>query len=298
MEMHEIRYFLAACETLNFHRAAAHCHVTQPALTRAIQKLEAELGGLLFHRENNQVQLTEFGRMMRPHLQEVLRTRNAEQVARSFLKLEACTLDTGSDVHDRTVAVRRLPQRVSGAPSGYRDQHRGKHTAPPERTPAHGSLDMALMAQPDPFDQRLLVEPVYHERFGLAFPAGHAFEQRNTLHVTDVCGETYLSRINCEYRDHLAELCREYGVGFRRGFRSEREDWIMAMVAAGMGICFLPEYSAAHPGIRHRLVADPQVVREVSLVSVTGRTLSPAASSLVAAMRNYDWANGATTTPR
>ncbi|MEP9386168.1 LysR family transcriptional regulator [Mesorhizobium sp. KR9-304] len=43
--MHEVRYFLAACETLNFRKAAAQCHVTQPALTRAIQKLEAELGG-------------------------------------------------------------------------------------------------------------------------------------------------------------------------------------------------------------------------------------------------------------
>jgi hypothetical protein len=43
---------------------------------------------------------------------------------------------------------------------------------------------------------------------GLAFSAGHALEQRNTLHVTDVRGETYLSRINCEYRDYLAELCR------------------------------------------------------------------------------------------
>ena len=65
--------------------------------------------------------------------------------------------------------------------------------------------------------------------------------------------ETYLSRVNCEYRDYLIELCAEFGVGFQRGFRSEREDWIMTMVAAGMGICFLPEYSAIHPGIRHRL---------------------------------------------
>ena len=39
--MTEIRYFLAVSETLNFHRAAERCHVTQPAL----QKLEAELGG-------------------------------------------------------------------------------------------------------------------------------------------------------------------------------------------------------------------------------------------------------------
>ena len=46
MEMHQIRYFLAVCENLNFTRAAEQCHVTQPALTRAIQKLEDELGGL------------------------------------------------------------------------------------------------------------------------------------------------------------------------------------------------------------------------------------------------------------
>ena len=45
MEMHQIRYFLAVCETRNFTRAAAACSVTQPALTRAIQKLEAEMGG-------------------------------------------------------------------------------------------------------------------------------------------------------------------------------------------------------------------------------------------------------------
>jgi DNA-binding transcriptional LysR family regulator len=155
-----------------------------------------------------------------------------------------------------------------------------------------GALDIAVMAQPDPFDPRLSVEPIYRERFGLAFPAGHAFEERNTLHVGDVRGETYLSRINCEYRDHLAELCRRHGVQIRRGFRSEREDWIMAMVAAGMGICFLPEYSATHPGVRHRVVADPQVVRDVSLISVVGRSLSPAAESFMAAVRDYDWGSG------
>ncbi len=63
MEMHEIRYFLAACQTLNFHRASEDVHVTQPALTRAVQKLEAELGGHLFHRERGHVQLTDFGRL-------------------------------------------------------------------------------------------------------------------------------------------------------------------------------------------------------------------------------------------
>ena len=40
MEMHQVRYFLSVCETLNFTRAAKACDVAQPSLTRAIQKLE------------------------------------------------------------------------------------------------------------------------------------------------------------------------------------------------------------------------------------------------------------------
>ena len=48
MEMPQPRYLLAACETLNFTRAAARCRVSRPPLMRAVKDLEGELGGLLF----------------------------------------------------------------------------------------------------------------------------------------------------------------------------------------------------------------------------------------------------------
>lgn len=290
MEMHEVRYFLAACETMNFHRAAVACNVTQPALTRAIKKLETELGGPLFHRDHSGAQLTDFGRLMRPHLEEVVgRTQNARQVARSFLKLEAAPLTLG-------VMCTIGPLRFVGFLNAFRERNAGIEVSMVESVPSRltelllgGHLDVALMAQPTAFDQRLNAEPIYRERFGLAFPAGHRLESQNAVHVTDVRGETYLSRINCEYRDYLAEMCRERGVDIKRGFRSEREDWILMMVAAGMGICFLPEYSATHPGIRHRLVDSPAVSRDVSLVTVTGRSISTAVQTFIDAVRNYDW---------
>ena len=54
------------------------------------------------------------------------------------------------------------------------------------------------------------------------------------------------------------------------------------MVAAGFGVCFLPEYSPTIPGVRTQLMSDPEVVREVSLVSMSGRRFSPAVRTLSA----------------
>jgi DNA-binding transcriptional LysR family regulator len=54
MEMHQVRYFLAAVAELNFTKAAEKCNVSQSSLTRAIKQLEGELGGDLFRRERPQ----------------------------------------------------------------------------------------------------------------------------------------------------------------------------------------------------------------------------------------------------
>jgi DNA-binding transcriptional LysR family regulator len=53
LQLYQVRYFLALARTLNFTRAAEQCNVTQPALTKAVQKLEQELGGALIHRRTS-----------------------------------------------------------------------------------------------------------------------------------------------------------------------------------------------------------------------------------------------------
>ena len=96
MEFHQIRYFLATADNLNFTRAAEECHVSQPALTRAIQKLEGELGGDLFIRDGRAVSLSPLGRVMREHCQRIQETQAmARAVARSFLDEGAVELNVG-----------------------------------------------------------------------------------------------------------------------------------------------------------------------------------------------------------
>src|SRR3974390_732865 len=96
MEMHQIRYFLALCDELNFTRAAHRCHVTQPSLTRAIRMLEEELGGPLFHRERANTHLSELGRTVKPYLEQVYREADkAKRQAQDFVRLKQTPLRLG-----------------------------------------------------------------------------------------------------------------------------------------------------------------------------------------------------------
>ena len=63
------------------------------------------------------------------------------------------------------------------------------------------------------------------------------------------------------------------------------------MVAAGFGVCFLPEFSSTIPGPRIQPVSDPEIVREVLLVSMSGRRFSPAVLTFVRAVRAHDWSS-------
>ena len=274
MEMHQVRYFLAVADTLNFTRAAEQCHVSQPALTRAIQQLEEELGGLLLRRERKLTHLTDFGRLIEPHLRQLFADAEAaKSTARKFFSLQQAQIRLG-------VMCTIGPARFMGFLAGFRTANPGCELTLVEGVPSGlsrmlmaGELDLAVMAQPEPFSERLDVLPLYRERFGIAFPTGHRLETQNRVRITDVAEETYLRRINCEYRDYLADRLGEHGLAVRVGFQSEREDWIQMMVAAGFGVCFLPEFSPTIPGLRLQPVSDPEVSREVSLVSMSGRRL-------------------------
>jgi DNA-binding transcriptional LysR family regulator len=303
MEMHQVRYFLAVADTLNFTRAAELSNVSQPALTRAIQQLEDELGGLRRRRERKLTHLTDFGRLIEPHLRQLLADAEAAKTtAKRFLSWQQAQIWLGIMC---TVGPARFMSFLASlwlAAVARNSANPGCEFTLVEGVPARlsdlllrGELDLAVMAQPEPFNERLDVLPLYGERFCIAFTTGHRLEQQNHVEIADVAGEPYLRRINCEYRDYLAEQLRGLGLAVRVGFQSEREDWIQMMVAAGFGVCSLPEFSPTIPGVRTRPVSDPEVIREFSLVSMSGRRFSPAVMTVIRAIRSHDWSRGGIT---
>jgi LysR family transcriptional regulator, hydrogen peroxide-inducible genes activator len=290
MELHEIRYFLALSQTLNFTKAAEACHVSQPALTRAIRKMEDELGGLLFSRERNNTHMTELGRLIEPHLAEVVaQTGDVKRTAARFLKLEKANLALG-------VMCTIAPVQFVSFLGRFRADNPGVEVTLLEQVPERlcnllvsGELDVALMARPGGFSAPLKASELYSERFVIACAAGHRLAMKNEVPIAELDGEFYLSRINCEFYDVLDDLCRNQGVNLIKSYQSEREDWILTMVAAGLGVCFLPEYTAIFPGVVGCPVVSPSVERSVCLVTVAGRRPSSPVRAFIHAVRRYPW---------
>jgi LysR family hydrogen peroxide-inducible transcriptional activator len=291
MDIHHVRYFLAVCETRNFTRAAEKCHVTQPALSRAIQQLEDEIGGLLFRRERNLTHLTDLGLLLQPRFETILTgLSEVKSEASKFLCMEDAALKLG-------VMCTIGPRRFTGLLADFNLKYPGVQLQLVEGVPSKlaamleaGEIDVALMANaegsPERFDWSLL----YRERFLLAFPAGHPLLKHNAVPIGALDGQNYLRRLNCEYREYLSEVCALKGVQLSIAYASEKEDWIQNMVAGGLGICFIPEFSAIVPGLMVRPVIDPEVWREICLVTVAGRRFSPAVAAFVRTIKSYNWA--------
>lgn len=290
MEMHQVRYFLAAANTLSFTRAAELCRVSQPALTVAIRRLEAQLRSPLFHREGRRVALTEFGRRMLPHLARILeQAEAAEGIAKNYRLLDQVPIRVG-------VMSTIGPGRLAGLLSAFGRECPGVDTVVHDDTPealaaqlTADELDLAIVNALDGLGEDFRAEPLYRERYMVLLPPGHRLEERNAITLRDLSGEAYVDRLSCEMREMVTTLCSDGGVKLYARFRSKREDWIQAMVMANIGFAFVPEYSVTHPDGIVRPLADPALERTISLVTMPGRRHSPAVAAFVRVTRAHRW---------
>ncbi len=282
MEMHQVRYFLALGETLNFTRAAERCNVTQPSLTRAIKLLEEELGGPLFNRERNQTHLTELGRLMAPHLREVFdQARSARARAASFLALRSAKLKLGVA---RGVTLSVLEDTV----------HRFVATYPATELVVHddrqdqlrealrrGDFEIVLLPhQPHDLDDLhhypLRKEPVFaimtatHELAGLPEVPVEALARAGLI-----CGD------GCPFWGIVERSLAEHGLEVAPRAIVTRIEWLLELVEAGVGVGVCASCPQLPPGLVGRPVAGAGLSREISLTTKRGRLYSPPVKAFI-----------------
>jgi LysR family hydrogen peroxide-inducible transcriptional activator len=291
MELFQVRYFLTLARTLNFTRAAEASNISQPALTRAIQRLEEELGGPLLLRERNLTQLTALGRAMLPYLEGAdAAAGSAAAQAAAFRRRDYEPLRLGLDatLSARILgpALHALQERMPGFAFSLAEAT----SADLQERMMAGELDSAVLVDPAKPPERLDCWRLFSDRYAVLCPEGHPLAALQEIPTQALAGQNLLARgQGSDFEQLLERLCATAGIAAKPRHRCASEDQLRQMVAAGLGMALCAGHGAAGLGIVVRPLADPAARCDIVLAAVAGRQHSPALAAFLKLMRARDW---------
>jgi len=292
MELYQIRYFLAVADTLNFTRASERSFVSQPALTKAIQRLEETIGGRLFDRTKNSVQLSELGQAMLPNFRQIYDSANhAREQARRLTRDRHDVVRVGVmctiDFHQVLPGFVESQQGRSEIALSFREGNLEALTDALDQ----GEVDVGIMCSPYEIPKRFAATPLFREDYVVAIGDDHRFRGRTSIEIGELDRERYCERVMCEFSAYIERLLRMRGVGLEVVQQSSREDWIQALVRANFGIAFMPVSIAQAAQLEYVRTADVPIVREVNVLVQAERPASAAQQAVIDSLLAHDWAH-------
>jgi DNA-binding transcriptional LysR family regulator len=287
--MHHIRYFLAVGETLNLTKAAERCHVTQPALTRAIKALENELGGELLRRERALSHLTELGQRMLPMLRDCYETAlAAKMMAASIRKREIAPLTVAIS---HTVSLGRfgpLLRELSRALPGLQLTLRrgsGREVAEWLRS---GTAELVIAGPHDENWPRVDTIRLFDEPLVLAVSSTHRLANTDEIEFRDLSSEAFLINEGCELVEELKACLKANGINNTHQVATQED--LLTLLKADLGIAIIPLGAVETNEVCRIELKKLNLARSVSVYSVAGRHRTVAYATLFNMLRAADWA--------
>ena len=259
MDLNKLRYFLVVAETEHVTQAANMLGISQPALTRAIHRLEEELGVTLIAGEGRNIRLTEEGLFLKQHAAQAMRTLDeAEDAVKIFSTqwqqtIEVCIESASAVVVDAIARYSRehpevaftvsqdeearssdiVIKTVSNITSTYASCH--KEGSGVDETNAAVAKAKGMM---DRTRER------FTERIGIAVPISLRSSLPEIPSLTDLREAHFICLAGRRgFRRQCDLLCKHYGFAPYLAFESDNPSVVRKMIALGLGVGFWPEYS-------------------------------------------------------
>jgi DNA-binding transcriptional LysR family regulator len=289
MELHQVRYFLAVASTRNFTRAAEVCNVTQPALTKGVQKLEQELGGQLVYRERQLTHLTDLGKAVLPMLELALASTEAvRHLAHEFQQKEVAPLTIGLAPSISASLVLEPIAEVRKFVPGLCVELREEPTSRLVELLLEGEVNVAFVGDLDDAPERIDNWALFAERYVALLAPSHQLADLPVIGIEALREATILDRSNCDVAAKFHRRCFPDAPP-HHNYRSCRDLHLQHLVAAGFGIVLAPEHMPRLPSLKALPIEGDPVWREVRLLTVQGRRYSPALDAFVKVARLRDW---------
>jgi LysR family transcriptional regulator, transcription activator of glutamate synthase operon len=288
MNTDELRWFAALAERQNMTATARELHISQPALSRAVARLETAVGVPLFDRRGRVLALNHHGRRYLEHVRRALEELDAGAAAVA----EVADAERGElrlwFLH--TLGSWLVPALVGA----YREEHPKVRFRLAQRGApallagfAAGDADLVLMG-PRPAARRLAWQRLVTEPLLLAVPPRHRLAGRSRIRLEEVADEPMVAmRPGNALRTLTDGLCRAAGFEPRIAFEGDEVATLRGLVAAGLGVAVVPPPRVAAEAVvtatPHLRIRDDGAERDLGLVWDAERQETP----VVAAFRAF-----------
>jgi DNA-binding transcriptional LysR family regulator len=283
------------CEVVkrgSFSAAAESLSYTQSAVSQAIARLEAETGAPLVLRGRRGVTPTPAGAALVSHAELIFeQVRVAETAIAAVLGVRAGRLRVGSFPSGGATL---MPPAVARFRRSHPDVALTLEDGEPEEIVPRlhaGDLDLALLYEfpgARAGSRRLGVGlrsvKLLEDPMRVALPAEHPLAAASELRLTDLRDEQWVqtsARSPCAR--HVVATCLQAGFEPAVAFESDDFDTVQGLVAAGVGVAVIPRLALnrVHPGVAVRELATGEPIRQVTVATVTGGGVAPAARSMI-----------------
>jgi DNA-binding transcriptional LysR family regulator len=282
--LNDLQAFRAVAELGNFRKAADKLHVSQPAFSRRIEKLEEALGVQLLERTTRRVSLTSVGREFDRKVQQLL-----DDLDHTLLGIRGVAATRMGEV---TIAC--VPSTVyyyvSQVISRYHEQYPKIRVKVFDAsandvltTVSRGEADFGLnfvgAQEPD-----IQFKPLMEERFVAACRRDHPLAKKRRVTWAELGKYDYISVSKMSGNRLLLDQALSGVAGQPRSiYETQHVTTMLGLVEAGLGVAAVPSIAmpaADHPLLVSVPLSDPVVTRKIGLIQRKGRTLSPAAQQL------------------
>ena len=284
-ELLDMRVFVAIAEGRSFLRAAEQLHLSQPAISRRVQKLEATVGTPLLERTSRTVRLTPAGQEILPLLRRLL-----EELDESLMGVMASGERQAGRLTIASIpsaTVRFLPAVLEALGRDYRNVRvrvldlSATECAEAVRT---GQAEFAITL-PVSSDGDLIYEPLTDDPYGLVCRADDPLAKLADPAWGDLAGQRLVTvHPRSGNRTALDAGLARAGIELRWFYEVTRLTSALALVDAGLGPSVLPRLACEGPDARDLVwkpLCDPTIVRTIGLLRRPAAPISPAAARLV-----------------
>jgi DNA-binding transcriptional LysR family regulator len=288
VDLRQMRSAVALADHLHFGRAALALHMSQPALTKQIHKIEETLGGPVFIRKPRQLTLTRAGELFVGRARTVLRDAQLiEDIFHGAMRGEAGLLRIGFGIASLAGGLPDLIQAFRNRYPGVQIAMRDMSTPAQLDALENRTLDVGFVRLPVPAAE-LVASPLFRDRLVIAVGPNFGTRPRGGLEFFARAPFVVVARsASASLYDHVLRTCRAAGFTPRIAQEVGELFTVLSFVRAGAGIALVPDSSRVLkvPRVRYLEARVPSAAFEIGIALHRSAAADPILSNFLSVVR-------------